>query len=150
MSVLPKVIETPKIAAMAKDGIQLIAISRVTVRTNLDRLVGGAGEETIMARNPDHISKHILSKGLDAATAYEILFIDSADVDVGESIGAKLQIDRADAAGKAWVRSRDRCAPSVGAGRERPCRCKRRLGTLADCAAQGSSIRVDRRIGRRL
>jgi uncharacterized protein YqfA (UPF0365 family) len=117
MSVLPKVIETPKIAAVAKDGIQLIAVSRVTVRTNIDRLVGGAGEETIIARvgegmvstigsavnhksvleNPDHISKHILSKGLDAGTAYEILSIDIADVDVGENIGAKLQIDQANA-----------------------------------------------------
>ena len=117
MSVLPKVIETPRIAAVAKDGIQLIAVSRVTVRTNIDRLVGGAGEETIIARvgegmvstigsagnhkqvleNPDHISKHILSKGLDAGTAYEILSIDIADVDVGANIGAKLQIDQADA-----------------------------------------------------
>jgi len=117
MSVLPKVIETPRIAAVAKDGIQLIAVSRVTVRTNIDRLVGGAGEETIMARvgegmvstigsaashkdvleNPDHISKHILAKGLDAGTAYEILSIDIADVDVGENIGAKLQIDQANA-----------------------------------------------------
>ncbi|HEU4370938.1 MAG TPA: flotillin-like protein FloA [Methylomirabilota bacterium] len=117
MSVIPKVIETPRIAAVAKDGIQLIAVSRVTVRTNLDRLVGGAGEETIIARvgegmvstigsspthkdvleNPDHISKHILSRGLDAGTAYEILSIDIADVDVGENIGAKLQIDQANA-----------------------------------------------------
>ncbi|MEX2179110.1 MAG: flotillin-like FloA family protein, partial [Gemmatimonadaceae bacterium] len=103
MSVIPKVIETPRIAAIAKNGIQLIAVSRVTVRTNIDRLVGGAGEETVIARvgegmvstigsaeshkdvleNPDHISKHILSKGLDAGTAYEILSIDIADVDVG-------------------------------------------------------------------
>jgi len=117
MSVLPKVIETPRIAAVAKDGIQLIVVSRVTVRTNIDRLVGGAGEETIIARvgegmvstigsavnhksvleNPDHISKHILSKGLDAGTAYEILSIDIADVDVGANIGAKLQIDQANA-----------------------------------------------------
>jgi uncharacterized protein YqfA (UPF0365 family) len=117
MSVIPKVIETPKIAAVAKDGIQLIAVSRVTVRTNIDRLVGGAGEETIIARvgegmvstigsaashknvleNPDHISKHVLGKGLDAGTAYEILSIDIADVDVGENIGAKLQIDQANA-----------------------------------------------------
>ena len=117
MSVLPKVIETPRIAAVAKDGIQLIVVSRVTVRTNIDRLVGGAGEETIIARvgegmvstigsaanhksvleNPDHISKHILSKGLDSGTAYEILSIDIADVDVGENIGAKLQIDQANA-----------------------------------------------------
>lgn len=117
MSVLPKVIETPRIAAVAKDGIQLHAICRVTVRTNLDRLVGGAGEETVLARvgegivstigsaethknvleNPDHISKHVLAKGLDAGTAFEILSIDIADIDVGENIGAKLQIDQADA-----------------------------------------------------
>ena len=117
MSVIPKVIETARVAAVAKDGIQLIAISRVTVRTNIDRLVGGAGEETIIARvgegmvstigsagthkevleNPDHISKNILSRGLDGGTAYEILSIDIADVDVGENIGAKLQIDQANA-----------------------------------------------------
>jgi uncharacterized protein YqfA (UPF0365 family) len=117
MSVIPKVIETPRIAAVAKDGIQLHAICRVTVRTNIDRLVGGAGEETVIARvgegmvstigtatthkdvleNPDHISKHVLTKGLDAGTAYEILSIDIADVDVGENIGAKLQIDQANA-----------------------------------------------------
>ncbi|MFN3325618.1 MAG: flotillin-like protein FloA [Bryobacteraceae bacterium] len=117
MSVIPKVIETARIAAVAKDGIQLIAVSRVTVRANIDRLVGGAGEETIIARvgegmvstigsaathkdvleNPDHISKNILSRGLDAGTAYEILSIDIADVDVGENIGAKLQIDQANA-----------------------------------------------------
>jgi uncharacterized protein YqfA (UPF0365 family) len=117
MSVIPKVIQTPRIAAVAKDGIQLIAISRVTVRTNIDRLVGGAGEETIIARvgegvvstigsaethksvleNPDHISKNVLKKGLDAGTAYEILSIDIADVDVGENIGAKLQIEQANA-----------------------------------------------------
>jgi uncharacterized protein YqfA (UPF0365 family) len=117
MSVIPKVIETARIAAVAKDGIQLIAVSRVTVRTNIDRLVGGAGEETIIARvgegmvstigsaathkdvleNPDHISKNILQRGLDAGTAYEILSIDIADVDVGENIGAKLQIDQANA-----------------------------------------------------
>lgn len=117
MSVIPKVIETPRIAAVAKDGIQLIAVSRVTVRTNIERLVGGAGEETIIARvgegmvstigsaeshkavleNPDHISKHVLSRGLDSGTAYEILSIDIADVDVGANIGAKLQIDQANA-----------------------------------------------------
>jgi uncharacterized protein YqfA (UPF0365 family) len=117
MSVIPKVIQTPRIAAVAKDGIQLIAVSRVTVRTNIDRLVGGAGEETVIARvgegmvstigsaethkhvleNPDHISKNVLKKGLDAGTAYEILSIDIADVDVGENIGAKLQIEQANA-----------------------------------------------------
>ena len=117
MSVIPKVIETPRVSAVAKDGIQLIAVSRVTVRTNIDRLVGGAGEETVIARvgegmvstigsstthkdvleNPDHISKEILARGLDAGTAYEIVSIDIADVDVGSNIGAKLQIDQADA-----------------------------------------------------
>ena len=117
MSVLPKVIETPRITAVAKDGIQLIVVSRVTVRANIDRLVGGAGEETVIARvgegmvstigsaathkdvleNPDFISKHILEKGLDAGTAFEILSIDIADVDVGANIGAKLQIDQANA-----------------------------------------------------
>jgi uncharacterized protein YqfA (UPF0365 family) len=117
MSVIPKVIETPRITAVAKDGIQLIVVSRVTVRANIDRLVGGAGEETVIARvgegmvstigssmthkdvleNPDDISKHILEKGLDAGTAFEILSIDIADVDVGQNIGAKLQIDQANA-----------------------------------------------------
>ena len=116
MSVLPKVIATPVVAAVAKDGIQLRALTRVTVRTNLDRLVGGATEETIIARvgegivssigsankhnavleNPDLISKAVLSKGLDAGTAFEILSIDIADVDVGENIGAKLQSDQAE------------------------------------------------------
>ncbi len=117
MSVNPKVIETPLVAAMAKDGIQLKAISRVTVRANIDRLVGGAGEETILARvgegivttigsadthklvleNPDSISKRVLEKGLDAGTAFEILSIDIADVDVGKNIGAELETDRAEA-----------------------------------------------------
>lgn len=117
MSVNPKVIETPLVAAMAKDGIQLKAISRVTVRANIDRLVGGAGAETILARvgegivttigsaethkkvleNPDLISKTVLSKGLDSGTAYEILSIDIADVDIGKNIGAELETDRAEA-----------------------------------------------------
>ena len=117
VSVNPKVIETPPISAIAKDGIQLRAIARVTVRANIDRLVGGAGEETIIARvgegivstigssethaavleNPDLISKTVLAKGLDAGTAFEILSIDIADVDVGENIGAKLQTDQAEA-----------------------------------------------------
>jgi uncharacterized protein YqfA (UPF0365 family) len=117
MSVNPKVIETPLVAAVAKDGIQLQALTRVTVRANIDRLVGGAGEETILARvgegivttigsavnhkavleNPDTISKTVLAKGLDAGTAYEILSIDIADVDVGKNIGAELETDRAEA-----------------------------------------------------
>jgi uncharacterized protein YqfA (UPF0365 family) len=117
VSVNPKVINTPMIAAVAMDGIQVRATSRVTVRANIDRLVGGAGEETIIARvgegivttigssashklvleNPDRISKTVLEKGLDAGTAFEILSIDIADVDVGENIGAKLQTDQAEA-----------------------------------------------------
>jgi len=115
ISVNPKVINTPKVAAVAADGIQLIAIARVTVRASLSQLVGGAGEETILARvgegivtsigsaashkevlsNPDKISKLVLSRGLDAGTAFEILSIDIADVDVGANIGAKLQTDQA-------------------------------------------------------
>src|SRR5206468_11867643 len=117
VSVNPKVITTPKVAAMAKDGIQLLALARVTVRANINRLVGGAGEETILARvgegivstigsavshkavleNPDLISKTVLAKGLDAGTAFEILSIDIADVDVGDNIGAKLQTEQAEA-----------------------------------------------------
>ena len=116
-SVNPKVIETPIVAAVAKDGIELKAKARVTVRTNLDKLVGGAGEETIQARvgegivttigssgthkevleNPDKISETVLSKGLDSGTAYEILSIDIADVDVGRNVGAQLQMDQAEA-----------------------------------------------------
>ena len=117
MSVNPKVIETPNISAVAKDGIELLVKARVTVRTNLDRLVGGAGEATILARigegivttvgsslshkavleNPDDISKLVLSKGLDSGTAYEILSIDIADIDVGRNVGAHLQSLQAEA-----------------------------------------------------
>ena len=117
MSVNPNVIETPVVAAIAKDGIELRAKDRVTVRANISRLVGGAGEETIIARvgegivttvgsseshkavleNPDLISRTVLNKGLDAGTAYEILSIDIADVDVGRNVGAQLQMDQAEA-----------------------------------------------------
>ena len=117
MSVNPKVIETPVVAAIAKDGIELRAKARVTVRANISRLVGGAGEETIVARvgegivttvgsadshkavleNPDLISRTVLDKGLDAGTAFEILSIDIADVDVGRNVGAQLQMDQAEA-----------------------------------------------------
>ena len=116
-SVNPRVIDTPPVAAVAKDGIQLIAKARVTVRTNIKQLVGGAGEETILARvgegivtsigssnshkqvleNPDSISKLVLQKGLDSGSAFEILSIDIADIDVGKNIGAQLQIDQANA-----------------------------------------------------
>jgi uncharacterized protein YqfA (UPF0365 family) len=117
MSVNPKVIDTPPVAAVAKDGIQLVAKARVTVRANIKQLVGGAGEETILARvgegivtsigsanshksvleNPDSISKLVLAKGLDSGTAFEILSIDIADIDVGKNIGAQLQMDQANA-----------------------------------------------------
>lgn len=117
MSVNPKVINTPPVTAVAKDGIQLIAKARVTVRANIKQLVGGAGEETVLARvgegivssigsseshkqvleNPDSISKVVLAKGLDAGTAFEILSIDIADIDVGKNIGAALQMDQANA-----------------------------------------------------
>ncbi|MEG2639366.1 MAG: flotillin-like protein FloA [Clostridiales bacterium] len=117
MSVNPKVIETPTVAAVAKDGIEVKVKARVTVRANIERLVGGAGEETIMARvgegivttvgsseshkavleNPDLISRTVLSKGLDAGSAFEILSIDIADVDIGRNIGAQLQTDQAEA-----------------------------------------------------
>ena len=117
MSVNPKVIETPFISAVAQNGIELKVRARVTVRANIDRLVGGAGEATVIARvgegivtsvgsardhsqvleNPDEISKTVLSKGLDAGTAFEILSIDIADVDVGRNIGARLQTDQAEA-----------------------------------------------------
>lgn len=116
-SVTPKVMDTPLIAGVAGDGIQLLVKTRITVRANLQQLVGGAGEETILARvgegivttigsasshktileNPDHISRKILERGLDAGTAFEILSVDIADVDIGENIGAKLQIDQASA-----------------------------------------------------
>ncbi len=117
MSVVPKIIDTPSVTAVAKDGIQLIAKARVTVRANIQQLVGGAGEETVLARvgegivssigsshshkavleNPDSISKTVLGKGLDSGTAFEILSIDIADIDIGKNIGAVLQMDQANA-----------------------------------------------------
>ena len=139
VSVNPKVINTPRVAAMAKDGIQLIAIARVTVRANINRLVGGAGEETILARvgegivstigsavshkavleNPDNISKTVLAKGLDAGTAFEILSIDIADVDVGKNIGAELQTDQAEADKRvAQARAEERRAMAVALEQE--------------------------------
>ncbi len=133
-------IQTPKVAAMAKDGIQLIALARVTVRANLPRLVGGAGEETILARvgegivstigsadshkavleNPDTISRTVLEKGLDSGTAYDILSIDIADVDVGKNIGAELQADQAEADKRvAQARAEQRRAMAVAAEQEK-------------------------------
>lgn len=139
MSVNPKVINTPPVAAVAKDGIQLIAKARVTVRANIKQLVGGAGEETILARvgegivssigssmshkavleNPDSISKVVLGKGLDAGTAFEILSIDIADIDIGKNIGAGLQIDQAEADLKiAQARAEERRAMAVASEQE--------------------------------
>jgi uncharacterized protein YqfA (UPF0365 family) len=139
ISVNPKVINTPNVTAVAQDGIQLIAKARITVRVNISKLVGGAGEETILARvgegivtsigssrshkevleNPDKISKLVLQKGLDAGTAYEILSIDIADVDVGANIGAKLQIDQASADLKvAEAKAEERRAMAVAVEQE--------------------------------
>lgn len=139
MSVNPRVINTPSVAAVAKDGIQLIAKARVTVRANIKQLVGGAGEETILARvgegivssigstenhkavleNPDSISRVVLSKGLDAGTAFEILSIDIADIDIGKNIGAGLQTDQANADLKiAQARAEERRAMAVAKEQE--------------------------------
>jgi uncharacterized protein YqfA (UPF0365 family) len=139
VSVNPKVITTPRVSAMARDGIQLIAMARVTVRANINRLVGGAGEETILARvgegivssigssdshkavleNPDSISKTVLSRGLDSGTAFEILSIDIADVDVGKNIGAELQTDQAEADKRvAQARAEERRAMAVALEQE--------------------------------
>lgn len=157
MSVNPKVIETPMVAAMAKDGIQLKAISRVTVRANIDRLVGGAGEETILARvgegivttigsaethklvleNPDSISKRVLEKGLDAGTAYEILSIDIADVDVGKNIGAELETDRAEADKKiAQAKAEERRAMAFAVEQEMRARVQEMRAKVVEAEAR--------------
>ena len=156
MSVNPKVIETPLVAAMAKDGIQLKAIARVTVRANIDRLVGGAGEETILARvgegivttigsadshklvleNPDMISKRVLEKGLDAGTAYEILSIDVADVDVGKNIGAELETDRAEADKKiAQAKAEERRAMAIAVEQEMKARVQEMQAKVVEAEA---------------
>ncbi len=157
MSVNPKVIQTPLIAAMAKDGIQLKATSRVTVRANIDRLVGGAGSETILARvgegivttigsatshkdvleNPDMISKTVLSKGLDSGTAYEILSIDIADVDVGKNIGAELETDRAEADKKiAQAKAEERRAMAFAREQEMKARVQEMRAKVVEAEAQ--------------
>ena len=157
MSVNPKVINTPVVAAVAKDGIQLKAISRVTVRANIDRLVGGAGEETILARvgegivttigsaethkkvleNPDMISRTVLEKGLDSGTAFEILSIDIADVDVGENIGAKLQTDQAEADKRvAQAKAEGRRAMAVAAEQEMTAKAQEMRAKLIEAEAE--------------
>lgn len=157
VSVNPKVISTPMVTAVAKDGIQVKATSRVTVRANIERLVGGAGEETIMARvgegivttigsaeshkavleNPDMISKTVLSKGLDAGTAYEILSIDIADVDVGDNIGAKLQTDQAEADKIiAQARAEERRAMAVAQEQEMTARVQEMRALVVEAEAE--------------
>jgi uncharacterized protein YqfA (UPF0365 family) len=157
VSVNPKVIQTPKVAAMAKDGIQLIATARVTVRANIHRLVGGAGEETILARvgegivstigsaashkavleNPDSISKTVLEKGLDSGTAFEILSIDIADVDVGKNIGAELQADQAEADKRvAQARAEERRAMAVAAEQEKRALVEEMRARVVEAEAQ--------------
>jgi len=157
VSVNPKVITTPKVAAMAKDGIQLLALARVTVRANINRLVGGAGEETILARvgegivstigsasshkavleNPDLISKTVLGKGLDSGTAFEILSIDIADVDVGKNIGAELQTDQAEADKRiAQAKAEERRALAVAMEQEYKAETQRQRAKLIEAEAQ--------------
>jgi len=157
VSVNPKVISTPMVTAVAKDGIQVKATSRVTVRANIERLVGGAGEETIMARvgegivttigsadnhkavleNPDLISRTVLEKGLDSGTAYEILSIDIADVDVGDNIGAALQTDQAEADLKiAQARAEERRAMAVAQEQEMSARVEEMRARVTEAEAE--------------
>ncbi len=157
LSVNPRVIETPPVAAMAKNGIQVRAIAKVTVRANLERLVGGAGEATIIARvgegivstigssdthkvvleNPDRISQTVLTKGLDAGTAFEILSIDIADVDVGENIGAKLASDQAEAdLNVARAKAEERRAAAVAYEQEMKARVHEMRAKVVESEAQ--------------
>ena len=157
MSVNPKVIDTPPVTAVAKDGIQLVAKARVTVRTNLQQLVGGAGEETVLARvgegivssigsseshkavleNPDSISKLVLKKGLDAGTAFEILSIDIADIDVGKNIGAQLQIDQAQADKNiAQAKAEERRAMAVAAEQENKAKAQEARARVIEAEAE--------------
>ena len=147
-SVNPKVINTPNVSAVAKDGIQLIAIARVTVRANLDRLVGGAGEGTVSAigsanshkevlENPDQISKRVLAGGLDQGTAFEILSIDIADVDVGKNIGAQLQIDQAEADKQiAHAHAEQRRAAAVAVEKEMVARTEEMRALVVEAEAE--------------
>lgn len=157
MSVNPKVINTPPVAAVAKDGIQLICKARVTVRANIKQLVGGAGEETILARigegvvssigsasshkavleNPDSISKVVLAKGLDSGTAFEILSIDIADIDVGINIGAKLQMDQANADKNiAQARAEERRAMAVASEQEMKAKAQEARAKVIEAEAE--------------
>jgi uncharacterized protein YqfA (UPF0365 family) len=157
VSVNPRVIQTPNISAVAKDGIELVATARVTVRANLERLVGGAGEETIIARvgegivssigstlshklvleNPDVISKTVLAKGLDSGTAFEILSIDIADVNVGKNIGAILQTDQAEADKRvAQAKAEERRAMAVAVEQENRAKVEEMRARVVEAEAQ--------------
>ena len=157
VSVNPRVIQTPNISAVAKDGIELIATARITVRANLERLVGGAGEETIIARvgegvvssigstqshkgvleNPDIISKTVLAKGLDSGTAFEILSIDIADVNVGRNIGAQLQTDQAEADKRvAQAKAEERRAMAVAAEQENSAKVEEMRARVVEAEAE--------------
>ncbi|MCO5233406.1 MAG: flotillin-like protein FloA [Chitinophagales bacterium] len=157
MSVNPKVIESPPVTAVAKDGIQLIAKARVTVRANIRQLVGGAGEETVLARigegivtsigsadshksvleNPDTISKLVLGKGLDSGTAFEILSIDIADIDIGKNIGAQLQIDQANADKNiAQAKAEERRAMAVAHEQEQKAKAQEARAKVIEAEAQ--------------
>ena len=157
VSVNPRVIQTPNVSAVAKDGIELISTARVTVRANLERLVGGAGEETIIARvgegivssigssashkgvleNPDSISKTVLAKGLDSGTAFEILSIDIADVNVGKNIGAILQTDQAEADKQvAQAKAEERRAMAVAVEQENRARVEEMRARVVESEAQ--------------
>ena len=157
MSVNPKVIETPVVAAIAKDGIELRAKAKVTVRANIDRLVGGAGEQTIIARvgegvvttigsaenhksvleNPDLISKTVLSKGLEAGTAFEILSIDIADIDVGRNVGAQLQTDQAEADKKiAQAKAEERRAMAIAGEQEMKAKTQEMRAKVVEAEAE--------------
>lgn len=157
VSVNPKVIETPTIAAVAKNGIEVMVKAKVTVRANIQRLVGGAGEATIIARvgegivttvgsseshtevleNPDNISKTVLNKGLDSGTAFEILSIDIADVDVGRNIGAKLQTDQAEADKRiSQAKAEERRAQAVAAEQEMIAEIRRQRAKVVEAEAE--------------
>ncbi|WP_096201311.1 flotillin-like protein FloA [Bacillus sp. FJAT-45350] len=157
MSVNPKVIETPFIAGVAMDGIEVKAKARITVRANIDRLVGGAGEDTVIARvgegivstigsainhkkvleNPDMISQTVLSKGLDAGTAFEILSIDIADIDIGKNIGAELQTDQAEADKKiAQAKAEERRAMAVAQEQEMKARVEEMRAKVVEAEAE--------------
>jgi Uncharacterized protein conserved in bacteria len=164
MSVNPKVIDTPPVTAVAKDGIQMITKARVTVRANIRQLVGGAGEETVLARvgegivssigssqthktvmeNPDSISKLVLQKGLDAGTAFEILSIDIADIDIGKNIGAQLQMDQAEADKNiAQAKAEERRAMAVASEQEMKAKAQEARAKVIEAEAEVPKAMAD-------